>query len=88
MTDEPKPHELSERIVRLEERMKTMQAEYRSDLATLAKDIADRNAEAADRNARAADRMARWGWWQVGIVVAAIGLATGLILHFLPAGQP
>ena len=87
MTDGPAPHELSERIARLEERMKTMQAEYRSDLATLAKDIADRNAEAADRSASAADRMARWGWWQVGITIAAIGFATGLILHFLSAGQ-
>ncbi|GEM_PF-6926610 len=65
--------------------MKTMQAEYRSDLATLAKDIADRNTEAAERNARAVDRMARWGWWQIGIAIAAIGLATGLILHFMPA---
>ena len=58
--------------------MKTMRVEQRSDLATLAKDIADRNAEAADR-------MARWGWWQAGVAVAAIGLATGLILHFMPA---
>ena len=65
--------------------MRTTQAEYRSGLATLAKDIADRNAEVADRSAGAADRMARWGWWQAGITVAAIGLATGLILHLLPA---
>ena len=65
--------------------MTTMQAEYRSDLATLAKDIANRNAEAADRSANAADCMARRGSRQVGISVAAIGLATGLIPYFLPA---
>ena len=74
--------------------MKTMQAEYRSDIAVLAKDIAgagkaaDRNAEAADRHAQTADRMARWGWWQVGITIAAIGLATALILHFLGVNAP
>ena len=35
--DGPTPHELSERVARLEERMKTMQAEYKTDIALLAK---------------------------------------------------
>ena len=43
MTDEPTPHELSERIVRLEERMKTMQAEYKTDIERLAKELAQRD---------------------------------------------
>ena len=43
MTDGPTPHELSERIVRLEERMKTMQAEYKTDIAHLAKELAQRD---------------------------------------------
>ncbi len=38
MTDEPTPHELSERIARLEERMKTMQAEYTTALERIAGD--------------------------------------------------
>ena len=42
MTDGPAPHELSERIARLEERMKTMQAEYKTDIARLAEEMARR----------------------------------------------
>ena len=30
-------------------------------------------------------RLARWGWWQAGVAVAAIGLANGLIPYFMPA---
>ena len=41
-SDGPSPHELSERIARLEERMKTMQAEYKTDIARLAEDNARR----------------------------------------------
>ena len=43
MTDGPTPHELSERIARLEERMKTMQAEYKTDIERLAKELAQRD---------------------------------------------
>ena len=71
MTDGPTPHELSERIARLEERMKTMQAEYKTDIARLAEDMARRDAardtdaarrdaardtEASRRDARLAER--------------------------------
>ena len=56
MTDGPPPHELSERIARVEERMKTMQAEYKTDIALLAKtlseDMAKRDTEAAKRETR------------------------------------
>ena len=80
MTD-PTVLQLVGKVAALEERMNTKQAEYRSDIAELAKEIATRNAEAADR-------MARWGWWQMGVTLAAIGLAVGLILHFLPSAPP
>ena len=42
MAEGPTPHELSERIARLEERMKTMQADYKTDIARLAEDNAKR----------------------------------------------
>ncbi len=58
MTDGPTPHELSERIARLEERMKTMQAEYKTDIARLAEDQAKRDKD----NLR----------WMVGLWIAAI----------------
>lgn len=58
MADGPTPHELSERIVRLEERMKTMQAEYKTDIARLAEDIAKRDKD----NLR----------WLIGLWIAAI----------------
>ena len=54
----PTPHELSERIARLEERMKTMQAEYKTDIARLAEDIAKRDKD----NLR----------WLIGLWIAAI----------------
>ena len=41
MTDGPTPHELSERIARLEEAMKTMKAEYETGLARLEAKIAE-----------------------------------------------
>lgn len=56
--DGPTPHELSERIARLEERMKTMQAEYKTDIARLAEDQAKRDKD----NLR----------WMVGLWIAAI----------------
>ena len=58
MTDGPTPHELSERIARLEERMKTMQAEYKTAIARLAEDQAKRDKD----NLR----------WMVGLWIAAI----------------
>ena len=66
MTDGPTPHELSERIARLEERMKTMQAEYKTDIARLAEDQAKRDKD----NLR----------WQVGLWIAAI-VVLGFIIR-------
>ncbi|MDE0407662.1 MAG: hypothetical protein OXN81_07345 [Alphaproteobacteria bacterium] len=74
MADEPTPHELSERIARLEERMKTMQAEYKTDIARLAEDMAKRDTEAAKRETR-----------MILALIAIVGIATALILHFMPA---
>ena len=74
MTDGPTPHELSERIARLEERMKTMQAEYKTDIARLAEDMAKRDTESAKRETRL-----------ILALVAIVGIATALILHFMPA---
>ena len=65
MTDGPTPHELSERIARLEERMKTMQAEYKTDIARLAEDMAKRDTEAAKRDK---DNLR----WMIGLWIAAI----------------
>ena len=59
--------------------MKTMQAEYRTDIARLAEQI-------AQRDALASERMASSRWWQTAIILAGIGVATALILNFLPAG--
>ncbi len=73
MTDGPTPHELSERIARLEERMKTMQAEYKTDIARLAEDQAKRDTEAARRDK---DNLR----WQVGLWIAAI-VVLGFIIR-------
>ena len=74
--DGPTPHELSERIARLEERMKTMQAEYKTDIARLAEYMAKRDTEAAKqaakRDAEAAKRHKENLRWQIGLWVAAI----------------
>lgn len=34
----------------------------------------------------ATDRMASSRWWQTAMLLARIGVATALILNFLPAG--
>ena len=63
MTDGQSPHELSERIGRLEERMKTMQAEYETGLARM---------EAA--NERRAIAQTRWlAGLGIAIITAIIG---------------
>ena len=76
MTDGPTPHELSERIARLEERMKTMQAmqaEYKTDIARLAEDMAKRDIEAAKRDK---DNLR----WMIGLWIAAI-IVLGFVIR-------
>ena len=73
MSEAPSNHELSERLVALEERMNTVQAEYRTDIARLAEDMAKREAREAERDATAR-------WWQTAIALAGFGVATAVIL--------
>ena len=67
MAEGPSPHELSERLARLEERMKTMQAEYKTDIARLAEDAAKRDTETARRETRLILAL-------IGIVAAAVAI--------------
>ena len=85
MSGEADLHEINRKVAVLEERMKTMQAEYRTDIGRLAEQIAQRDALASERMASATDRMASSRWWQTAIILAGIGVATALILSFLPA---
>ncbi len=62
--DGPTPHELSERVARLEERMKTMKAEYKTDIALLAKTITEDNTK---RDTEAVKRDKDDLRWQVGL---------------------
>ena len=75
--DGPTPHELSERVARLEERMKTMQAEYKTDIALLAKTIVEDNAK---HDTEAAKRDKDNLRWQVGLWIAAI-VVLGFIIR-------
>ncbi|MCY3981453.1 MAG: hypothetical protein OXE76_16320 [Alphaproteobacteria bacterium] len=78
MTDGPTPHELSERIARLEERMKTMQAEYKTDIARLAEDNAKRDARLAEdmgkRDTEAARRETRLILALAGMIALAVAI--------------
>lgn len=76
MTDGRTPHELSERVARLEERMKTMQAEYKTDIALLAKTLAEDNAR---RDTEAAKRETRLIVTLVGLVIGAVAILGVLI---------
>ncbi len=51
-----------------------MQAEYKTDIARLAEDMAKRDTECAKRETRL-----------ILALIAIVGIATALILHFMPA---
>ncbi len=89
MTDGPTPHELSERIARIEEGMKTMQADnqamharYEGAIDRMQADMAKRDADMARRDADMARRDKANIQWMIGMTVASVLLIIG-VLGFL-----
>ena len=82
MSEAPSNHQLSERLVALEERMNTHQATYETALERLERRMAERDAEAARRDAQRTERDATARWWQTAVILAGIGIAVTFIISF------
>ena len=70
-TDGPTPHQLSERIARVEERLKTMQAEYEGALERLSRQLAERDTANT-----------RWVVGSIAVAAVFIVAVVGLLLRW------